>query len=73
MINFEAIKNEKALRTIIKKNLNKEYHGATKPSMDFIYKVLEDAYNSGMKYDVSDIIMQYLHLQQVVQIILTIV
>ena len=55
MINFEAIKNEKALRTIIKKNLNKEYHGATKPSMDFIYKVLEDAYNSGMKYDVNDI------------------
>lgn len=55
VINFEAIKNEKALRTIIKKNLNKEYHGATKPSMDFIYKVLEDAYNSGMKYDVNDI------------------
>lgn len=54
VINFETIKNEKALRTIIKKNLNKEYHGATKPSIDFIYKVLEDAYNSGMKYDVSD-------------------
>lgn len=54
VINFKSIENEKALRTIIGKNLNKEYHGATKPSMDFIYKVLEDAYNSGMKYDVSD-------------------
>lgn len=54
VINFEAIKNEKALRTIIKKNLNKEYHSATKPSIDFIYKVLEDSYESGMKYDVSD-------------------
>lgn len=54
VINFEAVKNERALRTIIKKNLNKEYHGATKPSMDFIYKVLEDAYNNGIKYDVSD-------------------
>ena len=66
MINFETIKNEKALRTIIKKNLNKEYHGATKPSMDFIYKVLEDAYNSGMKYDVSDMYKEYLQWQQVV-------
>ncbi len=55
MINFESVKNEKALRTIIKKNLNKEYHPATKPSIDFIYKVLEDAYNGGIKYDVSDL------------------
>ena len=54
VINFDAIQNEKALRTLIKKNLNKEYHSATKPSIDFIYKNLEDAYNSGMKYDVSD-------------------
>ena len=55
MIDFESIKNEKALRTLIKKNLNKEYHSGTKPSIDFIFKVLEDAYNSGMKYDVSDL------------------
>lgn len=54
MVNFESIKNEKALRTLIKKNLNKEYHANTKPSMDFIFKILEDAYNSGLKYDVSD-------------------
>lgn len=54
MINFDTIQNEKALRTLIKKNLNKEYHSATKPSVDFIFTILEDAYNSGMKYDVSD-------------------
>lgn len=54
MINFKSIANEKALRTIIIKNLRKEYHGATKPSVDFIYDALEDAYNSGMSYDVSD-------------------
>ena len=36
------------------KNLNKEYHAATKPSVDFIYKNLEDAFNSGLKYDVTD-------------------
>lgn len=55
MINFDSLQNEKALRTFIKKNLNKEYHGATKPSVDFIYKGLEDAYNTGIKYDVSDL------------------
>lgn len=54
MVNFDAIKSEKGLRTLIKKNLNKEIHPGTKPSIDFIYKILEDAYNSGMKYDVTD-------------------
>lgn len=54
MINFEGVKHEKSIRTIIKKNLNKEYHPNTKPSIDFIYKTLEDAYNSGISYDVSD-------------------
>ena len=54
VINFEGFKNEKALRTTIKRNLNKEYHPSTKCSVDFIFKNLEDAYNSGMKYDVSD-------------------
>lgn len=54
VINFEGFKNEKALRTMIKKNINKEYHASTKCSVDFIYKNLEDAYNSGLKYDVTD-------------------
>lgn len=54
VVNFETIKSEKALRTLIKKNLRKEVHPGTKPSIDFIYKILEDAYNSELKYDVSD-------------------
>ena len=54
MINFEGVKSEKGLRTIIKRNLNKEYHPATKPSIDFIYKSLEDAYASDLNYDVTD-------------------
>ena len=53
VINFEGIKNEKMLRTLLKRNLNKEY-GSTRCSIDFIYKNLEDAYNSGISYDVSD-------------------
>jgi len=54
VINQTTIKSEKALREMIKKNLNKEIHPATKPSIDFIKKILDDAYASGMKYDVSD-------------------
>ena len=55
MVNFDAIKNEKGLRTLIKRNLNKEIHASTKCSIDFIDKILEDAYNNGMCYDVSDL------------------
>lgn len=54
VVDFDGIKNEKMLRAMIKRNLNKEYHAATKPSVDYIYKLLEDAYNSGMSYDVTD-------------------
>lgn len=54
VINFEGVKSEKGLRTQIKRNLNKEYHPATKPSIDFIYKILEDAYASDLNYDVTD-------------------
>lgn len=54
VIDFEGLKNEKALRTVLEKNLRKEIHPGTKPSVDFMYKVLEDAYSSGMHYDVTD-------------------
>lgn len=54
MINFEGVKSEKGLRTLIKRNLNKEIHPGTKPSIDFIYKILEDAYSSNLNYDVTD-------------------
>ena len=51
---MDAVKSEKGLRTLIKRNLNKEIHAATKPSIDFIFKILDDAYNSDLNYDVSD-------------------
>lgn len=54
VINLETVKTEQGLRKLIQKNLNKEIHPGTKPSIDFIYKILEDAYKSGMKYDVRD-------------------
>lgn len=55
VVNFEAVKSERALRTMIIRNLNKEYHGATAPSVDFIFKILEDAYKDSLSYDVSDL------------------
>lgn len=54
MVNFDVVKTEKGIRTLIKRNLNKEIHPGTKPSIDFIHKILEDAYESELKYDVSD-------------------
>lgn len=54
MVNFDSVKNEKMIRTLIKKNLRKEVHPATKPSIDFIKKILDDAFDSGIAYDVTD-------------------
>ena len=54
MVNFEGLKSEKALRTLIKRHLNKEIMGATKPSIDMIYKILDESYSNGLGYDVSD-------------------
>lgn len=54
MINFDVVKSEKGIRDLIKRNLSKEFHPGTKPSIDFIYTILEEAYNSGLKYDVGD-------------------
>lgn len=54
MVSQNVIKGERGLRKMILRNLNKEIHPGTKPSIDFIYKILEDAYEQGMTYDVSD-------------------
>ena len=53
--NFEGLANEKSIRTSIKNNLEKKYHAGTKPSIDFIKKILDEAYESNIKYDVSDL------------------
>jgi hypothetical protein len=49
------ITNAKALRELIARNLRKEIHPGTKPSIDFIHHILEEVYASGMVYDVSDL------------------
>lgn len=49
----EFIKDEKTLRIMIEKNLNKEFHGDTSSSINFIEKLLDDAYESGISYDLT--------------------
>lgn len=57
MVDWKQFKTEKELisyiANVIKKCLNKEVHPGTKPSVDLIKKVLDDAYASGKTYDVS--------------------
>lgn len=53
VINQHTVKSERGLITLIERNLTKEIHPATKPSIDFIYKILEDAYASGIEYDLT--------------------
>jgi hypothetical protein len=54
VIDADKIHSEKGLRDLITRNLNKEIHPGTKSSMDFIFKILEDAYKSDLIYDVTD-------------------
>lgn len=55
MVNFEGMKNEKAIRTLIQNCLDKTHHGATKPEIDLMFATLEKAYEDGLKYDVTDL------------------
>lgn len=54
LINWDGLKNEKRLRRMIVNNLNKKYHAYTKPSVCYIYDLLEKAYEEGFPYDVRD-------------------
>lgn len=51
----DTIKSEKGLRDLIARNFRKEIHPGTKPSIDFIDRILRDAYSSGLEYDLSDL------------------
>lgn len=55
MIEPKVLQSEKGLRELIARNLKKEIHPGTKPSIDFIWKILDDAYKNGMIYDVTDL------------------
>jgi hypothetical protein len=54
MLENKSIQTEKSLRDLIGRNLRKEIHPGTKSSVDFIHKILEDAYENGVSYDLRD-------------------
>lgn len=54
MINEQHVKDENHLRSLIAKALRKEVHANTAPNVDFIKKILDEAYESGITYDVTD-------------------
>lgn len=54
VLSDRTIKSEKGLRDLILKNMRKEIHPGTKPSIDFIKHILDEQYESGMPYNVSD-------------------
>lgn len=55
VIDTKQVKSEKALRELINKNLRKEIHPGTKPSIDFIEHILDEAFEEGLSYDVTDL------------------
>lgn len=55
LINAEFTWNDRKLHAFIKRCLRKEHHGKTAPEIQFIYKTLNDAYNSDIRYDCSDL------------------
>jgi energy-coupling factor transporter ATP-binding protein EcfA2 len=54
MLKAKTITTEKGLRDLIERNLRKEIHPGTKPSIDFIAHILEEANSQGLIFDVSD-------------------
>lgn len=50
----QYMQTERSIRDLIDRNLRKEIHPGTKPSVEFIKHILDEAYESGVPYDVSD-------------------
>ena len=61
VVDMNVVNLEKSLRTTIKKCLMKEVHGDTTSNVDFIKKILDDAYASGKPYDVSDLMQSVIN------------
>jgi hypothetical protein len=54
VVKEKTIKNEERLRIFILRNLKKEYTGYTATSVSLIKEALDQCYEKGMHYDVSD-------------------
>lgn len=54
LLDSGKVASEVGLRDLVTRALAKEFHAGTKPSVDFIHKIFEDAYASGTEYDLTD-------------------
>ena len=54
MVDTKQIQDERHLRVLIKKALAKEISPYTKPSVDFIVHIVEEAYEGDVLYDIDD-------------------
>lgn len=54
MVDTKQIQDERHLRVLIKKALAKEISPYTKPSVDFIAHIVEEAYEGNVPYDIDD-------------------
>jgi hypothetical protein len=55
VLTVERMKDEQTVRRLIDKALKKDVHGGTKSNVDYIRKVLDDAFEQGMIYNVNDL------------------
>lgn len=55
MINYEGVKSEKTLRGLIERAAQKEFNAGTKPAMDFIGTLIQEAHDSGLSFDITDL------------------
>lgn len=55
MLSEQTVKSERHLRDMIARNLAKDFHPNTASSVSFIKKLLDEAYEKGIPYDVTDL------------------
>jgi hypothetical protein len=55
MLDDKTIQDERHLRNLIKKAVNKDFQSGTKVNVDFIRKVTDEAYDAGMSFDITDL------------------
>jgi energy-coupling factor transporter ATP-binding protein EcfA2 len=54
VLDNQQVKSERKLRELVVRNLHKEILPGTKPSMDFIKKILDEAYETDLVFDLTD-------------------
>ena len=64
MVNWEGLKNEQMLVRRIARCMDRQYHEHTKPSVDYIYASVNEAYAKGFTYNIRGMYEDILHFAQ---------